>query len=147
MRIVIQRVAKASVSVEGKHVASIGKGALVFFAVHKDDTPDKTLWLAQKLIHLRFFEDDQHKMNFSLHDIKAEVLIVSQFTLYGSCLEGRRPDFIESAPPQIARPIYDKFVAEVNKDHGRVQTGVFGANMQVDLTNDGPVTFIIDTKA
>jgi D-tyrosyl-tRNA(Tyr) deacylase len=144
MRIVIQRVSQASVAVDGKQVAAIGKGALVFFAVHKNDTPDKTLWLAQKLVHLRMFEDEHKKMNLSLHDIKGEILIVSQFTLYGSCLEGRRPAFVESAPASLAEPIYNQFVEQVSHDHGKVQTGVFKACMQVSLTNDGPVTFIID---
>lgn len=146
MRILIQRVKEAQVKVEGKIVGSIGKGALVFFAVHKNDTPDKTLWLAQKLINLRMFTDAQDKMNLSLLDIKGDALIVSQFTLYGNCLEGRRPDFLESARPETAEPIYNKFIQEVKKEVQNVQTGVFGAYMEVGLVNDGPVTFLIDSS-
>ena len=147
MRIVIQRVSEAQVVVANEVVGKIGKGALVFFAVHKDDDPGKILWLAQKLIHLRMFPDTQNKMNLSLLDLKGEALIVSQFTLYGNCLGGRRPDFIDAAPPDIARPIYEKFVEEVLKHLSRVETGQFGAYMQVSLVNDGPITFIIDTKS
>lgn len=147
MKVILQRVKEAYVKVDGKTHSSIGAGALVFFAVHKDDTPDKTLWMAQKLLHLRFVHDAHGKMNLSLHDTNGEVLIVSQFTLYGNCLEGRRPDFVEAAPPDIARPIYEKFVEEVKKGPVKVQTGVFGAYMEVGLINDGPVTFIIDTKS
>jgi len=144
MRIVIQRVTEASVTIKGQKVGQIGIGALILFGVHKDDTPDKTLWLAQKAINLRMFQDPEGKMNLSLLDIKGEVLIVSQFTLYGNCTEGRRPDFFQSAPPAIAQPIYEKFVMEVKKEMGHVQTGIFGAEMQVALINNGPVTFIID---
>src|SRR5271167_4967610 len=107
MRIVIQRVNQASVEVEGKTVGKIRRGALVLFAVHKSDEASKTLWLAQKLLHLRMFPDDEGKMNLSLQDIQGEVLIVSQFTLYGSCLEGRRPDFTESANQALAEPMYE----------------------------------------
>jgi D-tyrosyl-tRNA(Tyr) deacylase len=144
MRIVIQRVSEASVEVEKKVVGKIGRGALIFFAVHKKDEPAQTLWLAQKLLHLRMFADEEEKLNLSLMDIKGEVLVVSQFTLYGSCLEGRRPDFTESAAAAIAEPIYEQFVADVKRNLPGVQTGVFGANMKVRLVNDGPVTFIID---
>lgn len=144
MRIVIQRVSEASVEVDKKVVGKIGRGALVFFAVHKKDEQSQTLWLAQKLLHLRMFADEEEKLNLSLMDVKGEVLVVSQFTLYGSCLEGRRPDFTESAPSSIAEPIYEQFVADVKRNLPGVQTGVFGANMKVRLVNDGPVTFIID---
>jgi D-tyrosyl-tRNA(Tyr) deacylase len=146
MRIVVQRVKEAQVKVEGQVVGKIGKGVLVFFAVHKEDTPEKTKWLAQKLIHLRLFPDEHDKMNLSLEDVHGEVLIVSQFTLYGNCIEGRRPDFIEAAPPAIARPIYEKFIDDVKKHIPKVETGVFGAYMEVSLINDGPITFLIDTK-
>jgi D-tyrosyl-tRNA(Tyr) deacylase len=144
MRIVIQRVSEASVEVDGKIVGKIGQGALVFFAVHKKDEPSQTLWLAQKLLHLRMFPDKEDKLNLSLMDIHGQVLVVSQFTLYGSCLEGRRPDFTEAAPPAIAEPIYEQFVADVKRNLPGAQTGVFGASMKVRLINDGPVTFIID---
>ncbi len=144
MRIVIQRVTEASVEVEGKTIAKIGRGALILFAVHKNDDPSATLWLSQKLIHLRMFPDTEGKMNLSLQDMQGEVLIVSQFTLYGSCLEGRRPDFTESAPGNFAEPIYMQFVAEVKRHIPVVKTGAFGEHMKVHLINDGPVTFIID---
>jgi D-aminoacyl-tRNA deacylase len=147
VRIVIQRVKEASVTADDQVIGAIGKGALVFFAVQKGDSSVKTLWLAQKLTHLRMFSDHEGKMNLSLKDIKGEVLIVSQFTLYGNCIEGRRPDFIEAASPDVARPIYEKFVQEVKKDIEKVQTGRFGAYMEISLINDGPVTFIIDTKS
>lgn len=147
MRIVIQRVKEAEVTVEGKSVGKIGKGVLVLFGVHKDDTPQNTLWLAQKLIHLRLFSDAQDKMNLSLLDVHGEVLIVSQFTLYGNCTEGRRPDFTQSAPGAVARPLYEKFIEEVKKHVPKVETGSFGARMEVSLVNDGPITFIIDTKS
>ena len=109
MRIVIQRVASAKVGVEGKTVGSIGKGALVLFGAHKEDTGAQTLWLANKLVNLRIFPDAQDKMNLSLLDIQGEVLIVSQFTLYGNCSEGRRPAFTDSAPPEMAKSLYEKF--------------------------------------
>jgi D-aminoacyl-tRNA deacylase len=144
MRMVIQRVKEAEVKVEGKVVGHIDKGALVFFAVHKDDTPQKILWLVQKLIHLRLFADREKKMNLSLQDVEGGVLVVSQFTLYGSCLEGRRPDFTETAPSQIAKPLYEQFVEAIRQELKQVETGIFGAEMEVRLINDGPVTFIID---
>jgi len=144
MRIVVQRVKEASVKVNGEVVGKIGKGVLVFFAVHKTDSPDKTVWLAQKLVHLRMFCDPQGKMNLPIQEVKGEVLVVPQFTLYGNCIEGRRPDFFESATPDVAKPIYEKFVQEIKHDLGAVQTGIFGADMEVALINDGPVTFIID---
>ena len=146
MRIVIQRVESAKVEVDGKTVGSIGKGALVLFGVHKDDAPAQTLWLANKLVNLRMFADALDKMNLSLLDIKGEVLIVSQFTLYGNCSEGRRPEFTASAPPALANSLYEKFILEVRQQNLNVQTGVFGARMKVSLVNDGPVTFILDAK-
>ena len=146
MRIVIQRVLNANVDVEGKTVGSIGKGVLVLFGVHKEDTPQQTLWLANKLVNLRMFADAQDKMNLSLLDIQGEALIVSQFTLYGNCTDGRRPEFTASAPPEMAKTLYEKFIAEVQQQKIKVETGIFGARMQVSLINDGPVTFILDAK-
>lgn len=145
MRVVVQRVKEARVLVEEKVVGSIGKGLLILFGVHKDDSPKKISWLVQKLVHLRIFPDEEGKMNRSLLDSKGEALVVSQFTLYGNCSEGRRPDFFESAPSALAKPIYETFVEELKKELGKVQTGVFGAYMEVALINDGPVTFIINT--
>ncbi len=146
MRIVIQRVAQASVTVDGKVVGAIQKGALVLLGVHKNDDFSKIPWLAQKLIHLRMFHNAEGKMDHSLLDLKADVLIISQFTLYGNCAQGRRPDFFDAAPPALALPIYEQFIAEVRKHIGHVATGIFGADMQVSLVNDGPVTLIIDTQ-
>jgi len=144
MRIVIQRVKEASVVANGTLSGKIGKGILVFFAVHKNDVPESVTWLAKKLVHLRLFPDDQGKMNLNINDVEGEVLVVSQFTLYASCLRGRRPDFVDSAPGELAEAMYDKFVYEVKNELGHVQTGKFGAKMEVSLINDGPVTFIID---
>ncbi len=146
MRIVIQRVANANVEVDGKIVGAIGKGALVLFGVHKNDVPSQTLWLSSKLVNLRIFADAEDKMNLSLLDIQGEVLIVSQFTLYGNCSEGRRPEFTASAPPEMAKELYEKFIQEVRQQKLKVETGIFGARMQVSLVNDGPVTFILDAK-
>jgi len=145
MRIVIQRVSEAKVTVEEKICGKIGKGLLVLLGLHKNDKPEQTIWLVNKLVNLRIFQDENAKMNLSLKDIKGEALIVSQFTLYGNCTNGRRPDFIDTAPPDIAERIYEKFVKEVEKELGSVQTGKFGAYMEVSLVNDGPVTFILET--
>ncbi len=142
MKLVIQRVKEAHVMVEGKIIGQIQKGALVFLGVHKDDKPDDTVWLSEKLIHLRFFSDEQGKMNLSLKDVRGAVLVVSQFTLYANCNEGRRPDFLEAAPSAVAKPIYEKFIKEVGLEIP-VQTGVFGAEMEVGLINDGPLTLIL----
>ncbi len=146
MRLVIQRVMQAKVDVDGKTVGAIGQGALVLFGVHKEDVPEQTVWLTNKLIHLRMFADAQDKMNLSLLDIKGEVLIISQFTLYGNCSEGRRPEFTSAAPPDVAKALYEKFVHETRQHISNVHTGIFGAKMQVCLVNDGPVTFILDAK-
>lgn len=146
MRLVIQRVSEASVKIDGKICGSIGNGLLVFVGVHKDDIEENCEWLVNKLVNLRLFEDEHHKMNLGLKDIQGEVLIVSQFTLYANCSNGRRPDFFESAPPALAKRIYEKFVADVEKEIGKVQTGQFGAEMAVSLVNNGPVTIILDGK-
>lgn len=146
MRLLIQRVKSARVDVEDKTVGSIGAGALVLIGVTHGDDKSKAAWLASKLINLRMFEDEQNKMNRSLIDIKGSVLIVSQFTLYGDCSEGRRPSFTNAALPDIAKPLYETFIEEVKKSGLPVATGIFGAYMQVSLVNDGPVTFLIDSK-
>lgn len=146
MRIVIQRVTQAKVEVEGKTVGEIGPGALVLFGATHGDTVENSLYLASKLIHLRIFHDEQQKMNRSLLDCKGEVLIVSQFTLYADCSEGRRPSFTPAASPVLAEELYKHFVGEVRKTGLRVETGIFGAYMQVSLLNDGPVTLIVDSK-
>lgn len=145
MRLLVQRVSKAKVTVAGQTVGKIESGALVFLGIHKNDTQTEADWLANKLINLRFFSDSAGKMNLSLLDTKGSLLIVSQFTLYGNCTEGRRPDFFDSAPSEIAKPLYDHFLTQVKQSIPNVQTGTFGAMMEVDLTNDGPVTLLIDS--
>lgn len=144
MRMVIQRVKEAAVRVDGNTVGQIKKGALVLFGVQKTDIPAYTGWMAQKLLSLRYFSDAQGKMNLSLQDIQGGLLIVSQFTLYANCNEGRRPGFEAAAPGAVAQMMYNKFVEEVRQEIQEVQTGVFGADMEVSLVNDGPVTFIVD---
>ena len=144
MRMVIQRVKEASVVADGQLTGRIGQGLLVFFGVHSEDASVTTQWMADKLVNLRIFSDDQGKMNLSVQDVKGQILVVSQFTLYGDCSQGRRPDFGHSAPPQVAEPIYDKFVREVGLVIPDVATGRFGAMMEVSLVNDGPVTFIVE---
>ncbi len=145
MRALIQRVTRAEVKVDGEIVGKIGPGLLILFAVHQEDTPEKTAWMVQKLSQLRIFADAQDKMNLSLKETQGEALIVSQFTLYGNCLQGRRPDFFAAAPPERAQAIYEKFVGEMKQELGKIETGIFGARMEVSLVNDGPVTFLIDT--
>jgi D-tyrosyl-tRNA(Tyr) deacylase len=144
MRLLIQRVLRAQVTVAGQVVGKIGAGALVFVGIHKNDTQEKANWLANKLVHLRFFADSAGKMNLSLLETNGSLLIVSQFTLYGNCSEGRRPDFFDSAPPDVAKPLYDHFINEVKKSIPALQTGTFGAMMDVDLTNDGPITLLLE---
>lgn len=144
MRLLIQRVTMASVEVDGKIVGSIGPGALVFFAAHQNDRKEQISFLSNKLVNLRMFRDAADKMNLSLLDVKGSALIVSQFTLYADCMQGRRPSFTETALPDIARAYYDAFIVEVKKSGIGVETGIFGAYMQVKLVNDGPVTFMID---
>jgi D-aminoacyl-tRNA deacylase len=147
MRLLIQKVKNASVTVDDEVIGKIGPGLFVLLGIHKDDTPDKISWLVQKLVNLRIFPDDAGKMNLSLLDIQGEALIVSQFTLYGNCAGGRRPDFLEAAPPPIAIPLYEKFIAETKQALGdRVATGRFGAYMEVALINDGPVTLLLDSR-
>ena len=145
MRLLIQRVNEAKVTVNGKTIGAIEKGALVLLGIHKSDTLQQIAWLANKLINLRMFTDPQGKMNLSLVDVRGSCLIVSQFTLYGDCSEGRRPSFTDAAPPIVARELYETFVHEVKKALP-VETGEFGADMQVHLINEGPVTFLIDSK-
>lgn len=144
MRLMIQRVKEAQVTIQGAVHSRIGPGLLVFLGIHKNDSAEVIGWLVNKLVNLRIFGDEQDKMNLSVKDIKGEILVVSQFTLYGNCQNGRRPDFIESAPPSIAEALYDTFVGEIKKEMGKVGTGQFREYMQVSLINDGPVTFMIE---
>ena len=144
MKILIQRVAHAQVEVEDKIVGSIGPGVLVFLGVTHNDTEAQVIWLANKLIHLRIFQDQEGKINRSLLDQKGSVLLVSQFTLYGDCKDGRRPSFTQAAEPGLAKRLYEYFIDEVRKGGIPVQTGIFGAEMKVSLLNDGPVTLLIE---
>jgi D-tyrosyl-tRNA(Tyr) deacylase len=145
MRAVVQRVQQAAVLVEGQAVGRIGRGLLVLLGVgYEDDTP-QARWMAEKIAGLRIFEDDQGKMNLDLTQVGGAMLVVSQFTLYGDCRKGRRPSFIEAAPPEKAVSLYETFI-QAMREHGiEVQTGRFGASMQVELVNDGPVTLIVQS--
>ena len=145
MRAVLTRVKHASVSVDGKVIGKIGKGFLVLLGVTHEDTETQAVKLADKLTGLRIFEDENEKMNRSLADVGGELLIVSQFTLYANCKKGRRPEFLSAARPEVAIPLYEKFV-QLCRDKGfHTETGEFGAYMQVDSLNDGPLTIILDT--
>lgn len=145
MRACIQRVSEASVTVGGEVVGRIGRGLLVLLGVGFDDGPAEVEWLADKLVQLRIFEDDDGKMNRSLVDAGGAMLVVSQFTLFGDARKGRRPSFTAAAPPELADRLYQEFVARVRAMGIEVQTGVFRAHMDVALVNDGPVTLWIDT--
>ena len=145
MRAVLTRVKHASVSIDGKETARISEGFLILLGVTHEDTEAQAVKLAEKLTGLRIFEDENGKMNRGLTDVGGEVLIVSQFTLYGNCKKGRRPEFLSAARPEVAIPLYEKFV-QLCRDKGlHVETGEFGAYMQVESLNDGPVTLIVDT--
>lgn len=146
MRAVVQRVSRASVTVEGGITGSIGRGILLLLGVGKDDSEQDALYLAEKTLNLRIFEDENDKMNLSLTDIGGELLVVSQFTLYGDTRRGRRPSFIDAASPETANRLYEFFVEECRRVLPRVETGKFQAMMDVELVNDGPVTILIDSK-
>ncbi|MBW8888214.1 MAG: D-tyrosyl-tRNA(Tyr) deacylase [Fibrobacteres bacterium] len=147
MRIVAQRVGEASVAVDGAEIARIGRGLLLLAGVAQDDTPEDGAWLAGKLARLRIFPDAEGKMNFSLLDIAGDALVVSQFTLFASTAKGNRPGFAAAAGPELAVPIYEGFAAALSRELGRpVATGRFGADMEVALRNQGPVTILMDSK-
>ena len=146
MRAVVQRVCQARVVIDSETVGQIGRGLLVLLGVTHTDTPANADWLAEKVIGLRIFADADDKMNLGVADVNGEVLVVSQFTLYGDCSKGRRPSFIDAAPPEIAIPLYERFIEKVRAQGVKVATGRFGAMMQVELTNKGPVTLIVDSK-
>lgn len=147
MKIVIQRVLKASVTIEAEEVASISNGLLVLLGVVDDDTQDDINWLSNKITNLRIFNDEHGVMNKSIQDINGDVIVVSQFTLHAATKKGNRPSYIKAAKPDIAIPLYKAFIKQLEHDLAKkVQTGTFGANMQVALINDGPVTIIIDSK-
>jgi D-tyrosyl-tRNA(Tyr) deacylase len=147
MRAVVQRVARARVVIEGETVGEVGRGLLVLLGVTHDDTAEAAAWLADKVAGLRVFNDDEGKMNRSVGDVGGGVLVVSQFTLYGDCRKGRRPSFIDAARPEVAIPLYEAFVNAVKALGLPVATGRFGAMMQVELVNDGPVTLLLDSKS
>ncbi|MDA8229638.1 MAG: D-aminoacyl-tRNA deacylase [Desulfitobacterium hafniense] len=145
MRSVVQRVKKASVTVDNEIVGQIQAGLLVFLGVGQDDTLEDLTWMVEKITGLRIFEDQEGKMNLSIGDTSGKILLVSQFTLYGDCRKGKRPSFSSAAPPEKAKLLFDLAVQQV-KDRGiRVETGIFQAEMQVELINDGPVTLLLDS--
>ena len=145
MRAVLTRVKSASVTVDGKVIGRIGPGFLILLGITHEDTEAQAVKLADKLMGLRIFEDENEKMNRSLEDVGGQVLVVSQFTLYGNCKKGRRPEFLAAARPEIAIPLYEKFIALCRDKGFSVETGEFGAEMLVKSVNDGPVTLIVDT--
>jgi D-tyrosyl-tRNA(Tyr) deacylase len=147
MRVIIQRVASASVEVEGSIVGSIGKGMMVLVGVEDADTIGDVQWLSSKLTQLRIFNDEVGVMNVSVKDIAGEILLVSQFTLHASTKKGNRPSYVKAARPETAIPLYEQFKQQLEMDLGRsIAAGIFGEDMQVSLINDGPVTIFIDTK-
>lgn len=147
MRAVIQRVQKASVSIDGCVKSSIGNGLLILLGIEESDREQDGEWLSGKIVRLRVFRDANGVMNLSLLDVKGELLVISQFTLHASTKKGNRPSYIRAAKPELAIPLYEKFIHQLETDTGqKVMTGEFGAYMQVELVNDGPVTILIDSK-
>ena len=147
MRAVIQRVSKASVTIDNKIYSQIEKGLLVLVGIEDADTAEDIEWLSGKIVNLRVFNDDNGVMNVSVKDINGEILAVSQFTLHASTKKGNRPSYIKASKPEFAIPMYEKFIQQLSNDLGKtISTGVFGADMKVELLNDGPVTIVIDTK-
>ena len=144
MRVVLQRVSRASVAIEGRSTGAIERGFLLLVGITHADTTEHVEWMAEKVAGLRLFADPEGKMNLALADVGGEVLVVSQFTLYGDAQKGRRPSFIDAAPPDQARRLYDLFVGRLRDRGLRVATGEFGADMQVSLVNDGPVTLLLE---
>jgi D-tyrosyl-tRNA(Tyr) deacylase len=146
MRAVLQRVSKASVAVDGRVTGEIGAGLVVLVAVGREDTPATAASMAEKVVNLRIFNDDQGKMNRSLLDVGGSVLAISQFTLYGDARGQRRPSFLQAAPPEQGKALYEEFVHALKAVGARVETGVFQAHMAVELVNDGPVTILLDSE-
>jgi D-aminoacyl-tRNA deacylase len=147
MRVVLQRVNRASVSISGRRVGAIDAGFLLLAGFTHSDTAEQAVWMAEKVAGLRIFSDPEGKMNLALAEVGGSVLVVSQFTLYGDSARGRRPSFIDAARPEQAIPLYERFCAELRGRGIRVETGEFGAEMQVELVNDGPVTLILERSA
>jgi D-tyrosyl-tRNA(Tyr) deacylase len=147
MKVVIQRVSSASVTIDSKIVADIQKGLLVLVGMEDADTQIDINWLCQKIANLRIFDDENHVMNLSVKDVHGDIIVVSQFTLHASTKKGNRPSYIKASKPEVAVPLYENFVKQLEKELGKkVQTGIFGADMKVLLLNDGPVTIQIDSK-
>ncbi|MFD2568699.1 D-aminoacyl-tRNA deacylase [Pseudotenacibaculum haliotis] len=147
MKAVIQRVSKASVTIEGEKVANIQQGLLILLGIENADTQEDIAWLSKKIANLRIFNDEEGVMNTSLLDVNGEAIVVSQFTLHASTKKGNRPSYIKAAKPDVAIPLYEAFVKQLETEiDKKVQTGEFGADMKVELLNDGPVTILIDTK-
>ena len=144
MKLVVQIVKNANVSIENNIVGKINQGFVVLLGVSNEDTKENADYLVKKLLNLRVFSDNDDKMNLSIKDIEGELLIVSQFTLYANCKKGNRPSFIEAAKPEHAKPLYEYFINECRKENLNVQTGEFGADMQIELINDGPVTILLE---
>lgn len=147
MRAVLTRVKHASVTIDGKEKRSIGEGFLILLGITHEDTEAQAIKLADKLTKLRIFEDEDGKMNRGLEEVNGELMVVSQFTLYGNCKKGRRPDFLAAARPEVAIPLYEKFVSECRAKGFHTETGEFGAYMEVESLNDGPLTLMVDTDA
>ena len=148
MKAVIQRVSRASVTISGEKVANIQQGLLIFLGIEDADTQEDINWLSKKIVNLRIFNDENGVMNTSILDINGEAIVVSQFTLHASTKKGNRPSYIKAAKPEIAIPLYEAFLKQLEKDlDKKVQSGEFGADMKVKLLNDGPVTIIIDSKS
>lgn len=145
MRLVIQRVKRASVTVDGAELARIDKGLLVFLGVGEGDTEEYAKRFADKLLKLRIFEDAEGKTNLSVRDVEGEILVVSQFTLYADCKKGNRPSFVKAAAPELAEELYEYFKLQLKEQYGSVESGEFGADMKVELLNDGPFTVLFDS--
>ena len=146
MRAVVQRVLSSKVTVDGKVVGSINRGFNVLIGISKEDTLEDIKYIKDKILNLRVFEDENDKMNLSLLDIQGEILAISQFTLYGDCRKGRRPNFMNAMAGESAKNLYDKLVLELKESKLKVETGIFGADMKVDIQNDGPVTILLESK-
>lgn len=146
MRAVVQRVSSSSVKVDGKVIGSINNGFTVLLGICKDDTIEDLKYIKDKIINLRVFHDENDKMNLSICDVKGEILAISQFTLYGDCRKGRRPNFMEAMGGDDAKALYDEFVKMLKESGLKIETGEFGADMKVEINNDGPVTILLDSK-
>jgi len=147
MRVVVQRVSEASVKVDGNLISSISKGLLILLGIENNDTIDDIDWLIKKISNLRIFSDENQKMNYSIRDVKGDIIVVSQFTLHAKTKKGNRPSYINAARPEVAIPLYEKFINKLSVESGsNIYGGKFGADMKVSLINDGPVTIIIDSK-